>query len=149
MSPPARPTYPVLATMLALAACAGDDEGAISRDSEPYAGIGEGEVIELTGTEPFWGMTIDQAEGAAAYSTPEDIDGTRFAVSRFAGNNGLGFSGTLESGEDVVVTVTPGECSDGMTDRTYPFTATAIVGDRSLQGCAHTDAQGFAGSVAP
>ncbi|AOL22707.1 putative membrane protein [Erythrobacter litoralis] len=138
-----------IAAGLTLAACGGGDGDAIDRDTEPFSGIGEGEVIEVTGTEPFWGMTIDQAEGAAAYSTPENIDGQRFAVERFAGNNGLGFTGTLDSGDGVTVTITPGECSDGMSDRTYPFTAIAEVGERDLAGCAFTDTQGFTGPAAP
>ncbi|MEE4207596.1 MAG: hypothetical protein V2I39_14975 [Erythrobacter sp.] len=149
MSPPARPVCAALVAGLALAACAGEGGDAISRDTEPFAGIGEDEVIEVTGNEPFWGMTIDQSQGAAAYSTPENIDGTRFEVARFAGNNGLGFTGTLDGGEAVTVTITPGECSDGMTDRTYPFTATAEIGERDLRGCAFTDSQGFTGPEAP
>ncbi|KPP87971.1 COG3650 family protein [Erythrobacter sp. HL-111] len=138
-SSPTRPASAVLAACLVLAACAGEEGDAIGRDTEPFSGIAEDEVIEVTGNEPFWGMTIDQAAGVAAYSTPENIDGTRFKAARFAGNNGLGFTGTLASGEGVVVTITPGECSDGMTDRTYPFTATAKIGGRDLEGCAFTD----------
>lgn len=149
MSPPVRSAPAALAGLLTLAACAGEGKDGISRDTEPFAGIGGDEVIEVTGTEPFWGMTIDQAGGMAAYSTPENIDGERFAVESFAGNNGLGFTGTLEGGEGVTVTITPGECSDGMTDRTYPFTATAEVGASDLRGCAFTDAQGFEGPAAP
>jgi len=149
MSPPVRSAPAALASLLALIACEGESGDAISRDTQPFSGIGEDEVIEVTGTEPFWGMTIDQAEGAAAYSTPENIDGERFEIDRFAGNNGLGFTGTLAGGEGVTVTITPGECSDGMSDRTYPFTATAEVGERDLRGCAFTDAQGFEGPQAP
>ena len=149
MSPPVRSVTAALACLMALAACAGENGDGISRDTQPFSGIGEDEVIEVAGTEPFWGMTIDQAEGAAAFSTPENIDGERFGIERFAGNNGLGFSGRLESGEGITVTITPGECSDGMSDRTYPFTATAEVGERDLKGCAFTDTQGFEGPQAP
>ena len=139
--------YPLtaIAALSALAACAAEGGDGISRDTEPFSGIGEGEVIEVSGTEPFWAMTIDQSEGAAAYSTPENIDGERFAIARFAGNNGLGFTGTLEGGDPVTVTITPGECRDGMSDFTYPFTATAEIGGRDLKGCAFTDSQGREG----
>ena len=149
------------AAALALGGCAGEDGQGDSR-TQPYSGIAQSEVIELTGTEPFWGMTIDptetpgadmassgSADAVAAYSTPENIDGTRFALERFAGNNGIGFTGTLDGGEKVTVTITPGDCSDGMSDRTYPFTATARIGERRLKGCAYTDAQGFEGPRAP
>ncbi|NBC89191.1 MAG: hypothetical protein GVX90_06855 [Alphaproteobacteria bacterium] len=148
MSHVARSAVLVPAALVTLAACAGESDGGITRDTRPFSGIGEGEVIEVSGTEPFWGMTIDQAEGMAAYSTPDNIDGERFAVERFAGNNGLGFTGAMESGAGVTVTITPGECSDGMSDFSYPFTATAEVGERDLRGCAFTDRQGREGPAA-
>jgi uncharacterized membrane protein len=59
-------------------------------------------------------------------------------VSRFAGRGGLSFSGTLRAG-DITVAITPGECSDGMSDRAYPFGATLQVDADVRQGCAWTD----------
>ncbi|PKP63624.1 MAG: hypothetical protein CVT87_03330, partial [Alphaproteobacteria bacterium HGW-Alphaproteobacteria-9] len=76
---------------------------------------------------------------------PEGYD---FAVERFAGNNGLGFSGTME-GAAVTITLTPGVCSDGMSDRTYPYVATIALGDETLRGCGYTDRQPFTGDAAP
>ena len=80
--------------------------------------------------------------GLALYATPENPDGSEFAVERFAGNNGLGISGRLD-GAAFDLMITPGECSDGMSDRTYPYTATLLVGDEQRQGCAWTDSQAF------
>ena len=117
-----------------------------TEDTRPYAGIGEREVLRFTGTEPFWGGQV--TAGTLTYSTPENIDGTEIPVERFAGRNGLSFSGTLE-GAAFVMAVTPGECSDGMSDRTYPFTVTLEVGTEQRQGCAWTEAQSFTGSEHP
>jgi uncharacterized membrane protein len=117
-----------------------------AEDRRPYAGIGEQEVLRFTGTEPFWGGQV--TAGTLTYSTPENIDGTQIAVERFAGRNGLSFSGTLD-GANFVMAVTPGECSDGMSDRTYPFTVTLQVGAEQRQGCAWTEAQSFTGSEHP
>lgn len=122
------------------------DDSDISEDGETYDGIGEEEEITLVGNEPFWNIKIDGE--TAIYSTPENIDGTQFTVTRFAGNNGLGFSGNLD-GETVQIAVTPGNCSDTMSDRDYPFTATVEVGSTSLNGCGYTDAQPFTGDEAP
>lgn len=122
------------------------ETGTTTTDSNVYDGITEGETIHFTGTEPFWGGEI--ANGTARYSTPENIDGTSFPVSRFAGNNGMGFSGTMD-GQTFDLTVTPGDCSDGMSDRTYPFTATLTVGAERRNGCAWTDEQGFTGPRNP
>ena len=127
-----------------LAACGGGADDAAQ--SEAFDGIAETETVYLTGTEPFWNAEI--SGGIAVYSTPENIDGTRFAVERFAGLNGVSFSGTLNSSR-FDVTVTPGECSDAMSDRVYPFTATLMVGDEQRAGCAWTDAQPFTGPAAP
>lgn len=129
--------------VLALGAC-GPADG-ISRETEPFTGITDGEVITSLGTEPFWMIEISGDE--AVYSSPDQLDGTSFAISRFAGNNGLGFSGDMD-GTNINLTITPGECSDAMSDRVFPFTATLAIGDDTLMGCAYTDLQGFAGESA-
>lgn len=111
-----------------------------------FDAIGVDETIRLTGTEPFWGGTI--AAGALTYTTPENQAGDTLAVRRFAGNNGLGFSGTLQ-GNALDLTITPGACSDGMSDRSYPFTATLRIGEEQRSGCAWTDRRPFTGPAAP
>lgn len=123
-----------LAPFAFLAGCTASDNELVSA----YDGIGPEEVISLGGTEPFWGATIAGTE--LTYSTPDNPDGSVTSVERFAGNGGLSFSGTLD-GAALNATVTPGECSDGMSDFTYPFTATIMLGDALLEGCAHTDKQ--------
>jgi uncharacterized membrane protein len=112
----------------------------------PFAAIAADETIRFTGTEPFWGGTI--RAGEMLYSTPENQEGQAIAVSRFAGNNGLGFSGSLD-GRAVDLTVTPGSCSDGMSDRTYPFTVTLRLGEEQRSGCAWTDRTPFTGPANP
>lgn len=141
----------VLAVGLSLAACEGGTGGSVpgignTDDSRPYDGIGEAEVLHFTGTEPFWGGEV--VEGTLRYSTPENIDGVRIPVERFAGRNGLSFSGTLD-GANFIMAVTPGECSDNMSDRTYPFTVTLEIGSDQRYGCAWTDTQRFTGSEHP
>jgi uncharacterized membrane protein len=140
---------PIFACALAaglLAACS-PVRGGIDPSGQTFDAIGPTEVISLIGTEPFWNVRI--ADGAATYANPEHPDGhPPFAVTRFAGNNGLGFSGTF-SGAAFTATLTPGECSDGMSDRTYPYIATVAIADRTLSGCGYTDKQPFAGDPTP
>lgn len=145
------PTRKLAVTLAAaaalLAACSSQEPGTIATEqAAAFDGIGPEEAITLTGTEPFWGITI--ANDVATYTTPENPAGSVFEVTRFAGNNGLGFSGKLDGGE-VTITVTPGACSDQMSDRTYPFTATVKLGEANLAGCGYTDSQGFTGEAAP
>lgn len=110
--------------------------------TQPFAGIGEDETIRLLGTEPFWGAEI--AQGTLTYTTPESGAGIAIPVTRFAGNGGLGFSGMVD-GAPLQLAVTPGECSDGMSDRKYPLAATLAIGDRMLLGCGYSDRHPYTG----
>lgn len=131
--------------VLLLGACqSGGGEG--GSPAKAFDAISPGETVRFTGTEPFWGGDI--SNGYATYSTPENAEGVRFAVERFAGLNGVSFSGTV-AGETFDLMVTPAECSDGMSDRTYPYAATLMIGAEKREGCAWTDRQPFAGPEAP
>ena len=90
-------------------------------------------VLRLVGTEPFWGGSV--TAGRLTWVTPENGDGVVIPVERFEGLGGVSFSGMLE-GAEFDLTITPGTCSDGMSDRTYPLVATVRQGDAVLAGCA-------------
>ncbi|KRA79384.1 hypothetical protein ASD76_17575 [Altererythrobacter sp. Root672] len=114
--------------------------------TEPYAGIAENEVLRFSGTEPFWG---GQVRGSAlTYTTPDNPDGTTITVNRFAGRGGLSFSGVLDHA-DLEMTVTPMNCSDGMSDRVYPFAVMLKIGDETRNGCAWSDKHPFEGPERP
>lgn len=138
--------FAMLVASVCIAACSGADSesGVHAADTEVFDMIGSSETIRLTGTEPFWGGEVrgDQLR----YSTMENPDGTRILVERFAGNNGLSYSGEL-GGESFDLAITPGECSDGMSDRIYPFHAVLAIGEDTREGCAWSDANAFAEPV--
>ncbi len=136
---------PLLALLVvSLAACrASTAPGSVpgeADDTKPFAGTGQDEIVHFTGTEPFWGGQV--AGTALTYSTPENPDGTDIVVSRFAGRGGLSWSGLYE-GKRFALAVTQGNCSDGMSDRTYPFVVTLEVSGEQRRGCAWTDQQSF------
>lgn len=143
-------------TALLLAACQpGASDGASSAggatvpdadSTEAYDGIGENETIRFSGTEPFWGGTVTGT--TLTYTTPEKPDGTTITVERFAGRGGLSFSGSL-AGTALEMMVTPLRCSDGMSDRIYPFTVTLKLGEDMRNGCAWTERQRFEGPERP
>ena len=137
----------VLALALVPAAChSHTDVPGDGSDHRPFAEIAASEVLHFTGTEPFWG---GQASGGTlTYTTPEQPDGQAIAVERFAGRGGLSFSGTLD-GKSLDMTVTPAECSDGMSDRRYPYAAMLRLGNEVRQGCAWSDAHPFKGPEKP
>lgn len=140
---------------LSLSGCgATGGAGPDARETTAYDGIASGEAISLSGTEPFWSAEIEN--GTMRYITLKDQQGVTFPVERFAGNGGLSFSGRMpdrggesSDGAAVDVAITPGNCSDGMSDRIFPYVATLVVGDETLQGCAYTDRQPFRGPAQP
>ncbi|MEP5938121.1 MAG: hypothetical protein ABJ239_07335 [Erythrobacter sp.] len=129
--------------MLCLASCGGPADDELTG---LYDGISPDETIYLTGTEPFWNMEI--AADSLTYSTPDTPTGRRIDITRFAGNGGLGVAGTLDD-EALQIAVTPGECSDAMSDRTYPFTATVSIGEGTLFGCGYTNSTPYTGEETP
>lgn len=133
----------ILSAIFALSACeqgSGGEGLPGGDDTQPFSAVAEGERIRFTGTEPFWGGDVQG--GTLLYRTPEDQDGRAIEVTRFAGRGGLSYSGMLE-GQSFDMTVTPGECSDGMSDRTYPFTVTLNIGNELRQGCGWTRARPY------
>ena len=138
-----RPTIIFLPLALLAGCSTGQDDAG---SAEKFTGIDDGEIVTLSGTEPFWNVEI--GGDIALFKSPENPDGTSFAVDRFAGLNGLSFSGQLD-GASFDAMVTPGDCSDGMSDRTYPYTVTVTWGQEQLNGCGHTDRQPFTGPETP
>ncbi|MFY7745179.1 MAG: COG3650 family protein [Erythrobacter sp.] len=134
---------PLAALMLVAAACTpqGQQDG-IDPQGKAFDAVPPDETVTLTGTEPFWTLTIER--DTARWTTPENPQGTLFAVTRFAGNGGLGFTGSLD-GKPLTAALTPGACNDGMSDRRFPFVATIALGGETLQGCGYTTGQPFTG----
>ena len=97
-------------------------------------GVDLGQPVRALGTEPFWGVEI----------TPDALIYTRVdQPTQRAPNRGATVQGTvatfvsstnLNKALNVVLIAT--ECSDGMSDRTYPLTARVEIGDETLTGCA-------------
>ncbi len=137
---------PVLALLLLAAACTPARTDGIDPEGKAFDAVAPEEGVTLLGTEPFWSLKAVRGEGL--WTTPENPSGTRFALSRFAGNGGLGFTGSLD-GKPFIATLTPGQCGDGMSDRSFPFVATIALDGETLQGCGYTDSQPFTGDPAP
>lgn len=121
----------------------GSDVPGDGNDHRPFSQIAEDEAVRITGTEPFWGGEV--SNGELTYTTPENSDGTVVPVSRFAGRGGLSFSGEM-NGKALTLAVTPGACSDGMSDRTYPFVVTLRIGDDLRNGCGWTKTHPWSGA---
>ncbi|TCM18998.1 hypothetical protein EDF56_104533 [Novosphingobium sp. PhB165] len=126
---------------LLLAACHGGNDAGHGvpgdrDDHKPWSGIAVAERIRVVGTEPFWNAEI--RNNLLTYRTPERPGGDQVSVARFAGRGGVSFSGTLLD-KEYTIAIEPGPCSDGMSDRRYPFNALLRVGDEVRKGCAWSD----------
>ena len=84
------------------------------------------------GNEPFWGVDI---KGTDIVLTRPD------ALAATATNAGLATTAsqaiwTAQAGATpVTVTLTKGDCSDGMSDLKYGYTARVVWGAETLEGC--------------
>ena len=82
-----------------------------------------------SGTEPFWSIDLSEP-GAAFWRDPETGTATRVTIQHGVGAAGRGgwpaaLRLTGRSFEGVLVAA-PTECSDGMSDRDYPWTALLV-----------------------
>jgi uncharacterized membrane protein len=75
------------------------------------------------------------APGTLTWSSPDDMPGIPFPATRVAEGSGWRFNGVLK-GEATVLVIAAGECSDGMSDTVYPYTARFSWGARQFSGCA-------------
>ena len=104
---------------------------------EPTMSLGGVDIagdVRLTGTEPFWGIDltgtemvyggVDRPEQRAPRPEPV-IQGTMAT-----------WTTETSEGNPLVVNLMETECSDGMSDRTYPLTARVEIGGEVLSGCA-------------
>lgn len=109
--------------------------GCVSPPLSTTPGEGEGFPVRLhaLGTEPFWSLDVDGAD--LAYSTADRPAKVTARLSRTESGGLLRLSGQL-AGDPITVEIFRTICSDGMSDRIYPFTAAVRIGPTVLRGCA-------------
>ena len=140
------------ATILALAACSpeapGGGEAVPPADAPPPAAQAPGQPqptesvdpaapfrqdFSLIGTEPFWNL---QVKGTTLVLTrPEPEPAVTAINAGLAASSGKAIWTAQSGTTTVVASLSAGTCSDGMSDRVYPYTAEVKVGDLVLKGC--------------
>lgn len=132
----------ILSAMAVVALTACSPEAEAPPPVEPPAqapelgGIPLDQPLRALGTEPFWG--VDITSDALVYSGVDRPE-------QRATHDGVELMGTVASwrgttadGAPIDLILMATECSDGMSDRTYPLTARLEVGGETLNGCAAT-----------
>ncbi len=85
------------------------------------------------GNEPFWNVSVN--DEALLFSTPDDQQGKTLQGRRIPSLVGMVVSG--KDGEtEFTLYISPGECSDGMSDNQYHHVSTFIYGETTYRGCA-------------
>lgn len=139
------------ASVLALAACSpeapGGGEAVPPADAPPPAAQAPGEPqpttsvdpaapfrqdFALIGTEPFWRLDV---KGTTLVLTRPDEPAVTATGAVLAASSGKAVWTAEAATPPVVASLSAGTCSDGMSDRVYPYTAEVKVGDLVLKGC--------------
>jgi len=133
-----RPTFVALA-VLVLGACSAEPETPAGSAPEPepaptLAGVDLSRPVRLLGTEPFWGIDLTGTE--VVYSGADRPEQRGPQPKPTVQGTVATLETTTTTGTPIAVTLTATECSDGMSDRTYPLTALVEVGGETLMGCA-------------
>jgi putative lipoprotein len=111
-------------------ACATTDE--VSPWDEARA---RGVVFRGLGTEPFWALEVAGGETPDIHlqldmgERPLTVAGATPLPGR------AGYHGLANDGSTVELRIAPGDCSDGMSDQTYPVGITLAVGEETYTGC--------------
>lgn len=127
----------VLIGLVALSACGAAEEPPAAPVNESVTAAVSNNVsapapaaasYKAVGTEPGWALTIDG--GKMAY---EGDYGT-VKISEQTPADFRAIPGTYAA-KRLTITITPGPCSDGMSDLTYRDTVTLVADDKTVSGC--------------
>lgn len=128
----------VALSALAFAACSPAAESeAPPAPPEPapvLGGVDLGQPVRALGTEPFWSVELTGTE--MVYTAPEPPEQRAPQPDPVVQGTTAVWEAETADGVALSVTLIATECSDGMSDRTYPLTAMVRLGDRELTGCA-------------
>jgi uncharacterized membrane protein len=90
----------------------------------------------VAGTEPFWGVRIDTS--GFVFSTPDMPDGMHFGLSvPVLVDSTLRFSSITTTGaaHEIEISLTRQRCSDGMSDKEWPYAALVRLDRKEYRGC--------------
>ena len=136
-----RPPFAIL-TALVLASCsqveAPPSPPAESRAAPVLGGVDLSKSLRALGTEPFWSVELTGTE--MVYTAPDTPEQRAPQSSPVVQGTTAIWEAETAGGVALRVTLVATECSDGMSDRTYPLTALVKIGDRELTGCAASSA---------
>lgn len=137
-----RDLRPMLIPLLLLAGCATDassPSGPGPSGPARLGGVDLSQPLRALGTEPFWSVDVSGPEMTFSGADRPTIRAAPARRTLF--EDSVVYRGLTESGVELIITLEADDCSDGMSDRTYPLTARVTFGDDiRLSGCAASKA---------
>lgn len=87
--------------------------------------------LHCIGTEPFWGLDLDPAQGTATESDPDGVPRTAQITGLWQSNPYHGVAAVAFKGDgiDGLATLRGEICSDGMSDRSYGIAVDMFLRD--------------------
>lgn len=123
-------------SVVLLSACSPGQE-APEPSTEPaavLAGVDLTQPLRALGTEPFWGVDLTGTE--LVYSGVDRPEQRAPQPQPVIQGATASFEAETSAGSPIRIMLAATECSDGMSDRTYPLSAIVRIGDETLIGCA-------------
>ena len=127
---------------LVAVACGGDSSGSVGGNSADITEKkGANKATSCFGTEPFWGLEITEKtlkwDHGDVVRTIEN-KGPKAAIGVTPEFVSLYQGKTLEDPNRFLnVIITEGDCSDGMSDETHPYSVSVLSGTELHVGCCH------------
>lgn len=101
----------------------------------PSGSIDISKGMTAIGTEPFWGLTIDGTR--MKLTRPDKPDLLAEAPGAVIQAGRATWIAKAADGQQITVVLYASDCSDGMSDRAYAFTAEVAMINETLRGCAY------------
>lgn len=132
--PPAEPAPPAEAAAPAAPAAPAPPaaEAPAAKRAAGQENVDPLQIFRAFGTEPFWNVNVENTR--LTLTTPEDQVGIVMEGTRKTLANGVEITGQHD-GKPLVLTVSSGTCSDGMSDNTYSLVSTLRHGEIDYKGC--------------
>ena len=102
--------------------------------STVFGGLDLSQPFTVRGNEPFWAIAVTPA--LLDYSGVDRPQETAANPGPVVTTAVATYTVTTSLTHPLVVVLTPGPCSDGMSETVYPLTATVIRPGETLTGCA-------------
>ncbi|ESQ80423.1 COG3650 family protein [Asticcacaulis sp. YBE204] len=127
----------LMAAALTLSACSQKTE----KPPEPELprvdklnGVDINAPLSVIGTEPFWSLMLKETDMTLERPDHPDQVVPRHPFEINKDKDGAARAELIS--DEISLTLIAQNCSDGMSDRIYPLTAEATVGDEVFKGCA-------------